>query len=89
MHYLLDNHYRLVQVKCTFPMVFQNIKHKHCAGIKPTSDSVEILLGSLTSPSSVEILESDNLSSRRESQHTDEFISPLESPEEISRFVLD
>ncbi|KAI4471124.1 tata element modulatory factor tmf1 [Holotrichia oblita] len=55
------------------------------SGMKPTSDSVEILLGSLTSPSSVEILESDSISSRRESQHTDEFISPLESPEDISR----
>lgn len=57
------------------------------AGVKLTSDSVEILLGSLTSPSSVEILESESLSSRRESQHTDEFISPLESPEECLRFV--
>lgn len=55
--------------------------------MKPTSDSVEILLGSLTSPSSVEILESDSIKSRRESQHTDEFISPLESPEDISKFV--
>ncbi|GJQ70822.1 hypothetical protein Trydic_g749 [Trypoxylus dichotomus] len=53
------------------------------SGMKPTSESVEILLGSLTSPSSVEILESDSLCSRRESQHTDEFISPLESPEDI------
>ncbi|KAL1516991.1 hypothetical protein ABEB36_000815 [Hypothenemus hampei] len=45
---------------------------------KQTSESVEILCDSLTSPSSVEIIGTD--SSHGHSQHTDEFISPLESP---------
>ncbi|XP_050294856.1 TATA element modulatory factor isoform X2 [Anthonomus grandis grandis] len=49
-------------------------------GLKVMSESVEILGDSLTSPSSVEIIGSDSTNSRRESQHTDGFASPLESP---------
>lgn len=50
------------------------------SGFKPTSESIEILGDSLTSPSSIEIIATDSTNSRRQSQHTDEFVSPLESP---------
>lgn len=46
-------------------------------GTKHISESVEILPDSLTSPSSLEILGFD---SNVCSQHTDEFVSPLDSP---------
>ncbi|KAG5885462.1 hypothetical protein JTB14_037043 [Gonioctena quinquepunctata] len=49
-------------------------------GLQPASDSVEILGNSLTSPSSVEVIGSNSTNSRRESQYTDEFVSPLHSP---------
>lgn len=45
--------------------------------LKQTSESLEILGDSLTSPSSVEVLDPDSISSRHES---DEFVSPLQSP---------
>lgn len=48
----------------------------YCAESKPNSESVEVIL---TSPSSVEVLSS---SSRLDSQYTNEFVSPLQSPEE-------
>ncbi|ENN81318.1 hypothetical protein YQE_02285, partial [Dendroctonus ponderosae] len=49
-------------------------------GFKQNSESVEILGESVTSLSSVDIIGSDSANSRRLSQHTDEFVSPLESP---------
>ncbi|KAJ8935602.1 hypothetical protein NQ318_017340 [Aromia moschata] len=49
-------------------------------GLKPTSDSVEILCDSLTSPSSVEVIATDSTDSMKQSERTDEFVSPLESP---------
>nr|XP_023013211.1 TATA element modulatory factor [Leptinotarsa decemlineata]XP_023013212.1 TATA element modulatory factor [Leptinotarsa decemlineata]XP_023013213.1 TATA element modulatory factor [Leptinotarsa decemlineata]XP_023013214.1 TATA element modulatory factor [Leptinotarsa decemlineata] len=49
-------------------------------GSQPGSDSVEIIGDSLTSPSSVEVIGSSSTSSRRQSQLTDEFVSPLLSP---------
>ncbi|CAH2002989.1 unnamed protein product [Acanthoscelides obtectus] len=48
-------------------------------GLKPMSESVEILGDSLTSPSSVEVIDS-NTTSRPQSRHTDEFVSPLNTP---------
>lgn len=45
--------------------------------MKPSSESVEVLPDSLTSPSSLEILGTD---SNLCSQYSDEFVSPLESP---------
>lgn len=50
------------------------------ADSKPNSESVEIIQDSLTSPSSIEVIESDKNKSRRQSQYTDEFVSPLQSP---------
>ncbi|XP_066260245.1 TATA element modulatory factor [Euwallacea similis] len=52
-------------------------------GFKQTSESVEILCDSLTSPSSVEIICSDSTNSRRHSQHTDNVVSPLEGSPSI------
>lgn len=53
-------------------------------GSKVTSASVEVLMiNSVTSPSSIEVIP---LESRRQSQLTDEFVSPLESPGEIIGF---
>ncbi|GLV42283.1 uncharacterized protein CBL_03020 [Carabus blaptoides fortunei] len=50
-------------------------------GVRPCSDSVEVLPDSLTSPSSVEILGSEATNSHRLSQITDEeFVSPFQSP---------
>ncbi|CAG9824421.1 unnamed protein product [Phaedon cochleariae] len=50
-------------------------------GPQETSDSVEVIGNSLTSPSSVEVISTNSTkSSRRSSQHTDEFVSPLQSP---------
>lgn len=50
------------------------------SGFKQNSESLEILGESVTSLSSVDIIGSDSANSRRLSQHTDEFVSPLESP---------
>lgn len=59
-------------------------------GLKPASDSVEVLGESLTSPSSVEVIGSTSTNSRSPSQHTDEFASPVDSPwsEDKSRYLL-
>ncbi|XP_018578228.1 TATA element modulatory factor-like isoform X3 [Anoplophora glabripennis] len=61
-----------------------NIEKKETTGIntgtKLTSDSLEILGDSIASPSSVEVIGTDSTNSRRQSQHTDEFVSPLDSP---------
>lgn len=51
-------------------------------GSKPNSDSVEVIVDSLTSPSSVEVLHSTHSNSRNDSQYTNEFVSPLQSPDE-------
>lgn len=57
-------------------------------GMKPTSDSVEILGESLTSPSSVEVMDSNSTNGGSVSHHTDDFVSPLELPwsEDKSRY---
>ncbi|XP_057672471.1 TATA element modulatory factor-like [Diorhabda carinulata] len=53
-------------------------------GLQPTSDSVEVLGDSLTSPSSVEVIGTDSTNSRRQSDYTDEVISPLSEDEKSS-----
>lgn len=60
-------------------------------GTKLTSESVEILGDSIASPSSVEVIGTDSTDSRRQSQYTDEFVSPLDSPwsENKSRYTID
>lgn len=59
-----------------------SLSNSSSTGLKPSSDSVEILgmPDSLTSPSSVEVLGSDSISSRRHSEMSDEFVSPQQSP---------
>ncbi|CAG9838883.1 unnamed protein product [Diabrotica balteata] len=49
-------------------------------GLHPKSDSVEVLGESLTSPSSLEVLGTNSTNSRRQSDYTDEIVSPLPSP---------
>lgn len=59
-------------------------------GGKPASDSVEVLPDSLTSPSSVEIINSEATNSHRLSQVTDEeFESPFQSPIDHGTFKED
>lgn len=59
-------------------------------GTKQTSESVEVLPDSLTSPSSIEILGSEATNSHRLSQYTDqEFISPFQSPVETINVIED
>lgn len=60
-----------------------SISTSSALGSKQTSDSVEVLPNSLTSPSSVEVLGTDSISSRRQSQYTDEFVSPLQTPDDV------
>lgn len=59
-------------------------------GTKQTSESVEVLPDSLTSPSSIEILGSEATNSNRLSQVTDEeFESPFQSPVEKITLIED
>jgi hypothetical protein len=53
-----------------------SISTSSSARAKQTSESVEVLADSLTSPSSVEIINSDSI----DCKNLDEFASPLESP---------
>lgn len=86
MYLYLPCYFTYVIVICKIYLVF------HCVfvGLKQTSESVEILGNSLTSPSSVEVITLNSTESRRHSQQTDEFVSPLESPwsEDKSRCVF-
>lgn len=53
------------------------------SGQKRTSESVEII--GLNSPSSIEIIATDNSLDTPLSQNTDDFVSPIQTPEEQTR----
>ncbi|XP_022908372.2 TATA element modulatory factor [Onthophagus taurus] len=74
----------LSNTECTTSPDSEMVSHQSItttsSGIRQTTESVEVLPDSLTSPSSIEQLDSDSSNSKHLSPHTNEFLSPDDSP---------